>query len=180
MEGHLNALVEQSKRGDAAAFEELTVQSTPDLYRLAAAMVGPDEAPDMVQDALVSAWRSLPRLRDASKWESWLRSILMNRCRNALRTRGRRRQLHLVNPDDPSGPHEPVTEPMRALDARWALEDSLAVLSADERAVVVLFYLADLPLPQVADVLGVRLGTVKSRLHAALERLRTEQREALA
>ena len=177
MEGHLNALVERSKRGDTAAFEELTVQCAPDLFRLAAAMVGPDEAADMVQEALVSAWRTLPTLRDAGKWDSWVRSILMNRCRNALRTRTRRPQLTVLGDESAS---EPSTEPMRALHSRWAVEDALAVLRPEERAVVVLFYLADLPLPQVADVLGARLGTVKSRLSSALTTLRAEQEEALA
>ena len=174
MEVKLNALVERSKRGDTAAFEELTVLYSTDLYRVAAAMVGPDEAADMVQDALVSAWRTLPKLRDSDKWESWLRSILMNRCRNALRTRSRRRHLVALNPDQRSH------EPMRELDSRWAMQDALDALRPEERAVIVLFYLADLPLPEVARVLGLPVGTVKSRLNAGLRALRSGQLEELA
>lgn len=52
-----------------------TVQYSPAMYRLAAAMVGPDEAADMVQEAFVSAWRELPRLSDPDRWESWLRNM---------------------------------------------------------------------------------------------------------
>jgi RNA polymerase sigma-70 factor (ECF subfamily) len=181
MEVHLNALVERSKRGDTAAFEELAVQHSTDLFRLAAAMVGPDEAADMVQDAFVSAWRQLPRLRDSDKFESWLRSILMNRCRNALRTRTRRPSLTVLDPDGAAVANESSHEPMRELDSRWAIEDALAALGPEERAVIVLFYLADMPLPEVASVLGLRLGTVKSRLHTGLEALRaTERKEELA
>ena len=174
MEVKLNALVERSKRGDTAAFEELTVLYSTDLYRIAAAMVGPDEAKDMVQDAFVSAWRTLPKLRDSDKWESWLRSILMNRCRNALRTRSRRPHLVALNPDQRSH------EPMRELDSRWAMQDALDALRPEERAVIVLFYLADLPLPEVARVLGLPVGTVKSRLNAGLRALRSGQLEELA
>jgi RNA polymerase sigma-70 factor (ECF subfamily) len=172
----LNALVERSKGGDAAAFEELIMRDSPALYRLAAAMVGPDDAADMVQDAFVPAWRELPRLRDTGRWQSWLHSILMNRCRNALRTRKRRPHLVALDPEMVA----PTEEPMRELDARWAMQDALRVLSPEERAVVVLFYLADLTLPQVASVLGVRLGTVKSRLHAALQVLREQPQEVTA
>jgi RNA polymerase sigma-70 factor (ECF subfamily) len=168
----LNALVERSKRGDTAAFEELTVAYSPDLFRLAAAMVGPDDAADMVQEAFVSAWRELPRLRDADKWESWLRSILMNRCRNALRTRSRRPRLVLLDPDGHAASARMTHEPMRAVDDRWAMRDALAALRPEDRAVIVLHYLADLPLRQVAGVLGLRLGTVKSRLNAGLRALR--------
>ena len=152
-----------------------------DMYRLAAAMVGQDDAADMVQEAFVSAWRELPRLRDAERWESWLRSILMNRCRNALRTRKRRPQLVLLDPEGRATSRDLRHEPMRAVDDRWAMHDALGALRPEDRAVIVLHYLADLPLRQVASVLGLRLGTVKSRLNAGLRALRAaEAKEDLA
>jgi RNA polymerase sigma-70 factor (ECF subfamily) len=171
--------VERAKRGDTAAFEELTVQHSTDAYRLAAAMVGPDDAADMVQDAFVAAWRTLPSLRDTDRWESWLRSILMNRCRNALRTRTRRPRLVVLDAEG-SHPRQPSHEPMRELDSRWEMHDALAELRPEDRAVIVLHYLADLPLREVAVVLGLRLGTVKSRLNAGLRALRAARQEELA
>jgi RNA polymerase sigma factor (sigma-70 family) len=94
----------------------------------------------------------------------------MNRARNLLRTRKRH----------PAVSFEPVSghgtglfeEPIAGLHGRWAVEDALAVLRPDERAVIVLHYFADLTLRQVAESLGVREGTVKSRLHAGLKVLR--------
>jgi RNA polymerase sigma-70 factor (ECF subfamily) len=160
-----------------AAFEELTVAYSPSMYRLAAAMVGPDDAADMVQEAFVSAWRELPRLRDADRWESWLRSILMNRCRNALRTRTRRPRLVLLDPDGRATPRHLSHEPMRNVDDRQAIHDALEALRPEDRAVIVLHYLADLPLREVASVLGLRLGTVKSRLNAGLRALRAADEE---
>ena len=172
--------MERAKHGDMAAFEELTVQHSADAFRLAAAMVGPDEAADMVQDAFVAAWRTLPTLRDSDRWESWMRSILMNRCRNALRTRSRRPRLVLLDMDRPTMTAREVHEPMREVDARWAMHDALAALRPEDRAVIVLHYLADLPLREVAATLGLRLGTVKSRLNAGLRALRAERQEELA
>ena len=62
----------------------------PDIYRLAAAIVGPDEARDVAQESFVAAWRDLPKLRQLDRFEVWLRRIVINRSRNALRSRGRR------------------------------------------------------------------------------------------
>jgi RNA polymerase sigma-70 factor, ECF subfamily len=175
--------VERAKHGDMAAFEELTVQHSSDAFRLAAAMVGPDDAADMVQDAFVAAWRMLPSLRDSDRWESWMRSILMNRCRNALRARSRRPKLVVLDMDRPmstASTARTIHEPMRELDARWAMQDALAALRPEDRAVIVLHYLADLPLREVAATLGLRLGTVKSRLNAGLRALRAGRQEELA
>ena len=155
------------------------MQHSTDAYRLAAAMVGPDDAADMVQDAFVAAWRTLPSLRDTDRWESWLRSILMNRCRNALRTRTRRPRLVVLDSEG-GHPRQPSHEPMRDLDSRWEMHDALAELRPEDRAVIVLHYLADLPLREVAVVLGLRLGTVKSRLNAGLRALRAARAEELA
>jgi RNA polymerase sigma-70 factor (ECF subfamily) len=143
-------------------------------------MVGPDEAADMVQEAFVAAWRMLPTLRDSDRWEPWMRSILMNRCRNALRARTRRPRLVVLDMDRPVATAHAVHEPMREVDARWAMHDALAALRPEDRAVIVLHYLADLPLREVAATLGLRLGTVKSRLNAGLRALRAERQEELA
>jgi RNA polymerase sigma-70 factor (ECF subfamily) len=172
--------VERAKHGDTAAFEELTVQHSSDAFRLAAAMVGPDDAADMVQEAFVAAWRTLPTLRDSDRWEAWLRSILTNRCRNALRSRSRRPQLVVLDMDRPLSGARATHEPMREVDSRWAMHDALAALRPEDRAVIVLHYLADLPLREVAATLGLRLGTVKSRLNAGLRALRAERQEELA
>jgi RNA polymerase sigma-70 factor (ECF subfamily) len=163
-------LIVRAVRGDVLAFEQLVEPHLPTLYRLAAAMVGPEEARDVTQETLVSAWKELRKLRQAERLESWLRSILMNRARNVLRTRRR----HPAVAFEPMAGHGIglFEEPMTGLHGRWAVEDALARLRPEDRAVVVLHYLADLPLRQIADTLGLREGTVKSRLHAGLSALR--------
>ena len=157
-------------RGDVAAFEQLVEPHLTPLYRLAAAMVGPEEARDVTQETLVSAWRELHRVRRADRLEAWLRSILLNRARNVLRTRKR----HPAVTFEPQFGHGAglFEEPISGLHGRWAVEDALALLRPDERAVIVLHYLADLTLRQVAETLSIREGTAKSRLHAGLRVLR--------
>lgn len=166
----VDQLVEEARRGDVRAFEQLVEPHLPRLYRLAAAMVGTDDARDVTQETLVSAWRELRRLQRPDRLESWLRSILMNRARNVLRTRRRHPAVRF----DLNAGHADrmLHEPMSALPGRWEVEDALTKLGPDQRAVVVLHYFADLPLRQVAVTLGVREGTVKSRLNAALRNLR--------
>jgi RNA polymerase sigma factor (sigma-70 family) len=176
--GRMQQLIDRAVRGDVAAFEELVRPHLPGLYRLGAAMVGPDEARDVTQETLMSAWRELRRLKQPDRLESWLRSILMNRARNLLRTRKRHPSISF-EPLDGHGSslvHEPIT----GLHGQWAAEEALARLRPDERAVLALHYFADLPLRQVAASLGVREGTAKSRLHAGLKTLRSLYAKELA
>jgi RNA polymerase sigma-70 factor (ECF subfamily) len=164
-------IVERARNGDVAAFEELAAHYLPEAYRLAAAMVGVDDARDVAQEALVTVWRELPRLRDATRFEPWLRSIVMNRARNTLRSRRRRPTVTLDAEQSARFLHDPMVD----VDLRFALEAELAPLNPESRAVLALHYLLDLPLRQVAEVLGIREGTAKSRLHAGLMVLRRER-----
>ena len=166
--GWVDLLVERARSGDLAAFEQLAERSLPEVYRLAAAMVGPDEGRDVAQEALVAAWRELPRLRQTERFDAWLRSIVMNRARNALRSRRRRPTVSLIE-DHGVGPAD---ESIPATQRRLDIESAFGGISTDQREVVVLHYLLDLPLREVAGVLGVPEGTVKSRLHNGLNALR--------
>ena len=168
--GWVDRLVELARSGDLAAFEAVAERSMPEVYRIAAAMVGPDDARDVTQEALLAAWRELPRLRHAGRFEPWLRSIVMNRARNALRTRRRRPTVTLIEDHRRS----PAYEPMRASQDRIDLEAAFRGLSTQQREVVVLHYVVDLPLREVADTLNIPEGTAKSRLHAGLRALRTQ------
>lgn len=164
----VDALVERARSGDVDAFEQLAERSMPEVYRLAAAMVGPDEARDVTQESLVAAWRELPRLRQPERFDSWLRSIVMNRARNALRSRRRHPTVTLIE----SHAATLADEPIAATQQRLAIEAALGGLTVDQREVLVLHYLSDLPLREVASALGVAEGTAKSRLHGGLKVLR--------
>lgn len=145
-----------------------------DIYRLATAMVGAGDARDVTQDALVAAWRELPRLREVDRFLPWLRRIAVNRCRNHLRSRARHRAENLLE-TVPSGASD-----LADADRRLDVADALGVLSADHRAVVVLHYLVGLTGREIGETLGIPEGTVRSRLNAALTILRTRLAEVPA
>ena len=125
----------------------------------------------MTQDVFLRAWTELPRLRDADRFEAWLRRILVNRCRDVGRSRGR--ALAVLSPS-PAPVQGSVADGTGQLDDSADLSAALARLTVDQRAVLALHYAADLTLPGVAAALGVPVGTAKSRLNAALARLRVE------
>ena len=163
-------LVRYAQAGNLEAFEALVDRYGPELYRLSAAIVSEADAHDVVQDAFVTAWRELPRLRDADAFPAWMRRICINRCRNALRSRGRSdvsleesaaaASLELGG-DFRDGVHD-----------RSLLATYFDRLNPDQRAMIVLHYGRDLTIADAAHALGIREGTAKSRLNAGLAILR--------
>jgi RNA polymerase sigma-70 factor (ECF subfamily) len=167
----MDEVVRQAKDGRADAFESLVEHYGPNIYRLAAAIVGPDEARDVAQESFVAAWGDLPNLRQVDRFEFWLRRIVINRSRNALRSRGRR-PTHPLEGMTVAQTASPLPDFREAVHARDALDGAFEGLSADHRAAVVLHYGAELTIRETADALGVAVGTAKSRLNAALGRMR--------
>jgi RNA polymerase sigma-70 factor (ECF subfamily) len=154
--------------GRAGAFAYLADRQLARSYRLATVLLGSvAEAQDAVQDAAAVAWERFADLRDEGRFEAWFQRILVNGCRDRIRRRGHVRLLRL---DD--GPDHPLADPTAGLAERAALRDALLQLSHDQREVVVLRYLFDLTLEEIAERTGDRLGTVKSRLHYGLRALR--------
>lgn len=167
----MDEIVREAREGRADAFEAIVRHYGPDMYRLAAAIVGPDEARDVAQEAFVAAWRDLPRLRQTDRFEVWLRRIVINRSRNALRSRGRRptQQLEALTVAETASRTPDFRD---AVHARAELDAAFNGLSADHRAALALHYGADLTIRATAEAMGVAVGTAKSRLNAALGRMR--------
>ena len=141
-------------------------------YRLAGLILGQAaDAEDVAHDAAVRAWQSAGSLRDPAAFEAWFDRIVVNACRDRMRRNSRVRFIELPADDD-----RRVADPFKALLDRDEALRLIRHLSTDERAVVVLHYWADLPLTEVAERLGWPVGTVKTRLHRALEAMRDEQR----
>jgi RNA polymerase sigma-70 factor (ECF subfamily) len=166
-------LVTRAKARDREAFEMLVERHATETYRLAAAIVGVDDAADVAQESFVAAWQQLPRLRDVDAFGHWLRRIAVNRARNWLRTRGRRpRAAIFLDADKPSTIADPGGDFRAAAEARAILEPAFESLTPDQRAVLALHYSLGLSIADAADALGIRLGTAKSRLSGGLAVLR--------
>jgi len=180
----LPALVRQAQRGDGAAFERLVEARLDGAYRLAVAILGSEaDARDAVQEAFVAAWRKLRGLRDPARFEPWLDRIVVNTCRMAIRHRNavRVREIHVVDPAGFEAHGGRLTD--QAPDDEIADADlirrGLGRLTADQRAVLVLHHAQDRPVDEIAEVLGVPVGTIKWRLHAARDALRRAVLEEL-
>jgi RNA polymerase sigma-70 factor, ECF subfamily len=162
-------LVERARRGDHDAFASLAAAA---IFRLDAAarliLRDPDQAKDAVQEALVRAWRDLPTLRDPARFDAWLHRLLYRACIDESRRLRRHRVDVDLSPIDRPDPHDATA----TMVDRDQLERGFSRLEPEARALLVLHHYLDLPLPEVAAVLGIPLGTAKSRLHRATQLMR--------
>jgi len=159
-------LVAEARAGSVEAFSRLIDRDGAVCYRLCFAILRSHaDAQDAAQATFVKAWRQLPSLRDVSAWSDWLRRIAVRTAIDTAR-HNRPRMVWLADSDAAQA------DPSVALADRMELEAAFVRLSTDDRAVLTLRFYLDLELPQVAAALGVPLGTAKSRLHRALQRLR--------
>ena len=168
------------QNGERDAFRYLVEQYKDVLFGTAVLMTGNRAvAEEQVQEALLSAWRGIRGFRLGRPVKPWLLRILVN----AVLSHQRRRVLPTVNLDG-SGPdmadsiNPDPAETLDALENRLVLRRAIAGLSPDHRQVVALRYFAGLTVPEMARTLGVREGTVKSRLHRALAILRQQLAES--
>ncbi len=137
-------------------------------YRLAGLLLGiAADAEDATQEAMLRAWQSAASLRDPAKVDSWLDGILVNVCRDRMR---RRRIVRFIPLAD--GAAGPARDEFQSVRDRDEVGRAMGDLDADQRIVVVLHYWGGLTLEGIADRLGWPVGTVKSRLHHALRRMR--------
>jgi len=170
-----DALVRRARSGDAAAFEVLVDTRIDRCYRLAWSILANDaDAADATQDALVSAWRQLPRLRDPAVFDSWLNRIVANAALMARRHRVRLREVS-VRTTGPAA-ESPQPEPRQDLHARTQMDemvDNDAIgrafdrLRPQDRMILVLHHVEERPVAEIARSLGIPVGTAKWRLHAA-------------
>ena len=170
-----DALIRRARSGDAAAFGALVDSRVDRCYRLAFSILSNEaDAADATQDALVSAWRQLPRLRDTAAFDGWLNRIVANAALTARRHRVRLREVSV----QPSGPIEEGSrvEPRQDVHARTPMDkmvDSDAIgrafdrLRPQDRILLVLHHVEERPVAEIARSLGIPVGTAKSRLHAA-------------
>jgi RNA polymerase sigma-70 factor, ECF subfamily len=165
-------LVERARTGDHDAFSRLVQLDGDRCYAIAIGILRDrDRAQDAVQQAFMLAWRDLPQLRDAARFEPWLHRLLVRACYQEAR-RHRTWSIHVMTlpaegQDEPGNGDSTVS-----IAERDALERAFVGLSPEHRAVGLLHHHIGWTLPECAEILGVPLGTVKSRLYYATRLLR--------
>jgi RNA polymerase sigma-70 factor (ECF subfamily) len=164
--------VQAAQRGDSNRYTMLVRSHERSLHATAAAILGagPDAA-DAVQDTLITAWRKLPGLRNPAVFGAWLSKILVNRCRQTLRTRS----WQITSPD-PASLVDPGTYDVLGAEAALDLFAAIRDLEPPHREVIALRYYRDMTIDQIAKTLGCPAGTVKSRINRALAKLGSAKR----
>jgi RNA polymerase sigma-70 factor (ECF subfamily) len=174
-------LIARTQAGDAAAFDELIVKYSPRLYGLVYNMTSNHEdTNDLMQDIWSKAFRSIKGFRGKSSFYTWIHSIGVNMTINFLKKRGRRVHLSLDDVDagvqhdkefiDLTAGSTPVREAdLGELQKR--LNEAMQKLSHDHRAVVTMFDIQGMPHAEIAKILGISEGTVRSRLFYAHRQL---------
>jgi RNA polymerase sigma-70 factor, ECF subfamily len=164
---HGEALRGTDAAAAADAFTALVAAHADDSYRLAWLILRDRaDAEDAVHDAYLAAWRGRRSLRDPGRVDAWLARIVANACRDRLR----RTRRHPVEPL--AGEPAAAEGAFDMIHDRVALESAFVGLSPEQRVLIVLRFERDLTVEQIAELLEIPSGTVKSRLHHALRSMR--------
>jgi RNA polymerase sigma-70 factor (ECF subfamily) len=165
-------LIASCRSGDGPAMDLLVSRYYDRLYGFAYRMLREREAAeDVAQEALLRAYRSAACFRAEGQFSAWLLAITANLCRTELRQRSRRPDYSgepVVELEAPGSVEADALQRLQGHEVYRALD----LLSPEHRLVVLLFYFEELTQPEIARVCGCAVGTVKSRLHYALARLR--------
>jgi RNA polymerase sigma-70 factor (ECF subfamily) len=163
-------LVELAMHGDEEAFDMMIGRIGDSLHSVARRILRDTTlAEDATQEALLDAWRNLPTLRDPDRFEAWAYRLVVNACHNeARRERRHRGNLRLLSHDEPMTP-----DPASRIAMQDQLDHAFLRLSIEHRTVVVLVHYLGLTPGEAAEVMGTPIGTVRSRLHYALQDLRS-------
>ena len=159
-------LVQAAKQGDDAAFELLLEPLLDPAYRLANGMLHDHHAAeDVVQDAAIKAWKKIAHLREGSEMRPWFLGIVANECRSAMRTRWWS-VIRTVLPEGQQAAGDDAV--LEGIELRRALKR----MPEAKRLVLVLHWYLDLPLEEIAEVLGMSVHAAESRLGRATQELR--------
>ena len=168
-------LIARARSGDTEAFGELVWRYRDTVYTLAVRLVGPDLAGDVAQEALIRAWRAMPRFRGDAALGTWLHRITVNTAWT-MRKRAARHDAQQLDEMVMNTAVDHSTGPEKAgemLEVRAGLRDAIEQLSPGQRAVIVLRDVYGWSHAEVARELGISHTTAKVRLHRARKRVRT-------
>ena len=173
-------LIRRAAEGDADAFEALMLAYEKQVYNLALRMVGnPDDALDLSQEAFLRAWRGLSNYRSDSAFSTWLYRLTSNVCIDFLRREKKRKVVPLHYTDEEEERELDIPDAGPGVEERLigqAEQEQVAAalnqLDSEYRQALILRVFQDMSYAEIADILGIREGTVKSRIARAREKMR--------
>ncbi|WP_373887469.1 RNA polymerase sigma factor [Desulfosporosinus nitroreducens] len=159
-------MIKRAKMGDKEVIIELIMRQKQDYYRLAYTfMKNQDDALDVMEDMILKVYENIKKLNDNNAFYSWSKAILVNCCKNNLR---RKNRIILIS-NIQEGPHEDV---FQVKDEQLDIEKHMKKLNQKHLEVLKLRYYLDMDYESIAAILKIPLGTVKSRIHTGLLKLK--------
>jgi RNA polymerase sigma-70 factor (ECF subfamily) len=174
-------LLSRAKGGDTSAYGQLIERHQDRLYRSVRQILhSPEDTADVCQEAFISAFQSLAKYRGESQFYTWLYRIAFNAAVSFLRSKKPLISVEAIRGEDQNGleiaGEISSTDPTRPLDRREKaaeVQRALSMLSTEHRLIIVLKDVEDTPYEEIASILEIPVGTVRSRLHRAREELKT-------
>ncbi|MCO5388458.1 MAG: RNA polymerase sigma factor [Desulfosporosinus sp.] len=166
MENEFTQMIKRAKMGDKEVIIELILRQKQDYYRLAYTfMKNQDDALDVMEDMILKVYENIKKLNDDTAFYSWSKTILVNCCKNNLRRKNRVILISTI----PEGSHEDV---FQVKDEQLDIEKHMKKLNQKHLEVLKLRYYLDMDYESIASILKIPLGTVKSRIHTGLLKLK--------
>ncbi|HUT52368.1 MAG TPA: sigma-70 family RNA polymerase sigma factor [bacterium] len=173
-------LIKRFLQGDNESFTRIVIKYQNKVHNLCFRILGDrDEAKDMAQEVFITLHKSLKNFRGESLFSTWVYRVTVNHCKNRIKYLGRRRYFQTFSIDQPQEvedgelyyePEDESPDPEKTLaseEIQALVQDAIAGLDPDHRIVVVLRDIQDLSYEEIADIVGIKVGTVKSRIHRA-------------
>ncbi len=161
-------LVAASQAGDQDAFAQLVQRHQRRVFNLVFRMLQQyEEANEITQETFLAAWQGLPTFRGDSRFSTWLYRIAYNCCLKQLEQRRRDKALQLAMQTEQISAHEQINNELEAHDCQSLVREHLSMLPAKYRIVLVLRHLQDMTYEEMAEILTMPIGTIKTHLFRA-------------
>ncbi|MBR5571766.1 MAG: sigma-70 family RNA polymerase sigma factor [Oscillospiraceae bacterium] len=167
-------LLSRARGGDSAAFGELVEHYRDNVYRLAYRMCGnAHDADEAAQEAFIAAWRALPNFRGEAKFSTWLYRLTTNAAIDLMRREKRHSAADIEALPEMPDESDSLQQQVERTEQQQAVQQALSSLSEEYREILLLRYMEELDYAEIAEVLRLPSGTVKSRINRAKSALKT-------
>ena len=165
-------LVLKAKKGDKAAFTELILQLEDDLYKIARTRLNNQEDIfDAIQETMISAYKSIGKLKKVEFFKTWIIKILINKCNDVYKN------IHIVELDETVIGKEDINNSINNLEDNLNFEYIMKILNYDERITMTLYYLEEYTTKEIGELLKTNENTIKTRIRRAKEKIKDNLKE---
>lgn len=165
-------LVLKAKKGDKEAFTELILQLEDDLYKIARTRLNNQEDIfDAIQETMISAYKSIGKLKKAEFFKTWIIKILINKCNDLYK------KIHIVELDETVKGKQDINNSINNLEDNLNFEYIMKILNYNERITMTLYYLEEYTTKEIGELLKTNENTIKTRIRRAKEKIKDNLKE---